>query len=161
MDTPTTKRADALNFLKSHNTGVLSTISAEGAARSRLVYYVPGEDFSIYFLTLVGTRKVEDIQSHPAAAFCVANDAIPQSVQIEGSVEDVSDVPVSDAIMHAIFEQLVSNAKYHAPLARFDLATVKFFRVVPTWIRWGDFTSGNHTDEVLSEIVPPKRLNSM
>ncbi len=151
-DTIHPKRADALAFLKSYNTGVLSTLSAEGSPRGRLVYYVCDEAFSIYFLTLVHTRKVEDMQKHPHVAFTVANEAVPLTVQIEGIVQEVSDVPVSDTIVHQIFKELVSNSTYHAPLARFDAATVKFFRIVPTWIRWGDFTSGNHTDEVLFEI---------
>lgn len=161
MDTQNIKKADALAFLKSYNTGVLSTLSPGGTPRSRTVYYVCGEDFSIYFLTLISTRKVEDVRHHAEVAFSVSNDAVPQSIEIEGVAKDVSDLPVSDATVHAIFEQLQSNAKYQAPLTHFDAAVVKLYRITPTWIRWGDFTSGKHTSEVLFELTQGQTEDSL
>lgn len=159
MTTPTTKSEDALAFLKSCPTGVLSTVSSEQTPRSRLVYYVCGTDFSIYFITLISTRKVGDIRRHPEVAFNVSSVAVPQFVEIEGIAEDVSDIPVSDSTIHAIFEQLKSNETYHAPLERFDAAAVKLFRITPTWVRWGDFTSGSHTNEVLFELAKTQKAD--
>jgi uncharacterized pyridoxamine 5'-phosphate oxidase family protein len=154
MNTETTSaHAAALSFIKSHETGVLSTLSMAGTPRARTLYYVSSEDFSIYFLTLINTRKAEDMRHHHEVAFTVSDTSVPQTLQIEGLVEDVSNIPVSDTIVHGIFERLKSNATYHAPLARFDAAEVKFFRITPTWIRWGDFTSGTHTDEILFDLT--------
>ncbi|KND49276.1 MAG: hypothetical protein AB203_02675 [Parcubacteria bacterium C7867-008] len=153
MDTSNTKKAAALSFLKSNNTGVLSTLSPDGTPRSRMVYYVCGEDFSIYFLTLISTRKVEDIKHRAEVAFSVSNENVPQAVEIEGIAKDVSDIPVSDETVQSVFRQLQSNTTYQAPLTHFDAAVVKLFRITPTWIRWGDFTSGKHTSDVLSELI--------
>lgn len=149
-----TKKADALAFLNAHNAGVLSTLSKAGTPSARLLYYVCDDAFNIYFLTLGNTRKVEDLTQHPHAAFTVAALDVPQTVQMEGIVDDISEKPVSDELVHRMFEQLKSNVEFHAPLMRFDSAQVKFFRLTPSWIRWGDFTQGQNSGEVFFEIAP-------
>ena len=52
-----------------------------------------------------------------------------------------------------LFRVVSSNAKYYMPLERFDPADVRYYKLTPEWIRFGDFTEGHHTDEVLKEIA--------
>jgi general stress protein 26 len=145
-------RPDAIEFLKTQKTGVLATLSPDGNPRARLVYYASDDAFAIYFITLANTRKAEDITKHSAAAFVVANENVPQTVQIEGKITDVTESAIVDPILVHLFENLKSNSVYFAPLTRFDPGDLRFFKLTPTWIRWGDFTSGIGTDELFSEI---------
>ena len=144
----------ALAFLASHTTGVLATISPSGHPRARTVYYVCDDSFSIYFTTLANTRKDDDIAANDRAAFVVSEEAVPQTLQLEGAVTNLTDSIAIDPALAKLAEVTMSNGTYFAPLTRFDPAKVLFYRLKPEWIRWGDFTHGVTSTEVLSEIYP-------
>lgn len=157
---PLEKRDDALTFLVGHVTGVLATHStgvAGGTPRARLVYYTCDDAFNVYFITLANTRKVEDLGKDPHAAFVVAEPEIPRTIQMEGIVTDLTESATIDPMLSDLMHTLMSNEHYGAPLARFDTSTLKFYRLSPTWVRWGDFTFGHGTDKVLSEIDPEEK----
>lgn len=151
---PTDPKHAALEFLASKRTGVLSTLSADDAPRARLVYYSHDEAFNIYFLTLANTRKADDLRHSKKVAFTVADEVEPRTVQIEGTAEDITNAPAEDAVIETLFHNLQMNAKYYAPLARFDRGDVRFFRIAPAFVRFGDFTEGHSTSEVLFTIEP-------
>lgn len=145
-------RAAALELLKSKKSGVLSTLSPSDEPRARLVYYSSDDRFNIYFLTFANTRKADDLRAHPKAAFTVFDESRPRTLQIEGDAADITNSPVDDAVIETLFDHLQMNAKYYAPIARFDRSDVRFYRLAPTWVRYGDFTEGRTTSDVLSEI---------
>lgn len=147
-----TTKEQALSFLASKKTGVLSTLSPIQEPRARLVYYSSDDDFNIYFLTLKDTRKVADLAAYPKAAFTIFDEDVPQTLQLEGDAADITNTPTSDEVIEKLFANLQMNAKYYAPLARFDRSDVVLYRFTPTWLRFGDFTEGHTTKEVLSEI---------
>ena len=150
-----TTHGKALDFLGQENIGVLATLSPEGSPRARFVYYTFDEQFNIYFLTYKNTRKVTDLEKHSSAAFTVANELVPESIQIEGTVSDVTDEPTSNETIHKLFERLKSNKEFGAPLTHFDTSTFRFYKLTPSWIRFGDFTtSATRTEDALEEIVP-------
>jgi uncharacterized pyridoxamine 5'-phosphate oxidase family protein len=148
------KRAQALAFLKAHKTGVLATLSASGRTRARTIYYACDNSFAVYFITLATTRKVEDLKAHERAAFVVSEEAVPQTIQLEGVVTDLSETATVDPVLAELTKVLLSNTVYGGPLTHFDSAELRFYRLVPDWIRWGDFTHGKTTEEVLSTIYP-------
>lgn len=150
--TTTDARARALAFLTSKKSGVLATLSDMDEPRARLLYYSADDEFNIYFLTLAHTRKIGDLRAHPRVAFTVFDEEVPQTLQIEGEATDITNSPVTNPIIETLFENLKMNDRYYAPLARFDRSDVRFFRITPSWVRWGDFTQGHTTDEVLFEI---------
>ncbi len=147
-------RADAIDFLNQENIGVLATISPDGHPRARFMYYAADDQFNVYLLTYKNTRKVADLEGHYLAAFTVANELVPKSIQIEGTVADVTDEPTSDGIIKKLFERMHSNQEFGAPLTHFDSSGLRFYKLSPTWVRFGDFTEGQKTDDVLKEIVP-------
>lgn len=152
-DTDSEKRSAALAFLKAHRTGVLATISPEGVPHARFVYYACDDSFAVSFLTLADTRKVADLTNNNRAAFTIAVEEVPQTLQMEGTVTDMteSDLMTPDGIDSALSElteKWLSNSTYRAPLTHFDQAVVKYYRLTPTWIRWEDFTAANTSDVV-------------
>ncbi len=148
------KRDEALSFLVGHTNGVLSTVSPEGRPRARLLYYACDDSFQIYFITLAHTRKVADLAQNPHAAFVVSETDAPRTLQLEGTITDLTDTATIDPTLADLVNVLMSNTKYGAPLTRFDSSTLKFYRLTPDWVRWGDFTFGRGTDAVLTEINP-------
>jgi uncharacterized pyridoxamine 5'-phosphate oxidase family protein len=148
------KRADALAFLKGNKTGVLATISPSGHPRARTIYYAADDSFSIYFVTLLSTRKPEDFKANERAAFVVSEEAMPRTIQMEGVITDLTETATIDPILVELTRVLMSNTKYFAPITRFDSSKVLFYRLKPDWIRWGDFTHGQGTEEVLSPVYP-------
>lgn len=146
------RKEAALAFLKEHSLGVLATVSAAGEPRARTVYYSADDTFDIFFLTLAGTRKTDDIASNPHAAFVVSAEEVPQTLQIEGIVSDLTDTAVIDPAVMSLARTLMARGSHFSPLTHFDTEKIRFYRLSPTWVRWGDFTAGESTDEVLSVI---------
>lgn len=147
------QRDEALSFLLNHEVGTLATVSKDGTPRARLVYYTCDDAFNIYFLTMKNTRKVADLESNAAAAFVVSEARVPRTIQIEGKVADVTDDHSLGALTTAFFRQLSSEERpYRIPLTRLDAGSFAFYRLTPTSVRWGDYASGERTEEVLVEI---------
>ncbi len=143
----------ALSFLEDRTVGTLATVSAEGLPRARTVYYVSNELFEIFFFTLAGTRKVEDINANHLAAFVVSDGNLPQTLQLEGVLTELPDSSVADPQMQQLFDVLTARGSDFAPLAHLDASRVLFYKLTPTWVRFGDFVRKNSTDEVLTEII--------
>ncbi len=150
----TEKRGVALQFLIDHEAGVLATISRAGESHARLIYYTCDDSFNVYFLTLKSTRKVSDLDSHPQAAFVVSEMERPRTIQIEGVVTDLTNTATIDPLLSDFVQRLMAHNEYGIPLSRFDESEIKFYRLSPDWVRWGDFTFGHGTDEVLTEVDP-------
>ncbi len=151
-------REEALAFLVHHESGVLSTVSKEGKPRSRQVYYTCDNAFNIYFLTLANTRKVADLAANPSAAFVVSELELPRTLQIEGSAANLTDTAALDPLLSSFIKTLMSHAQFGIPLERLDAAAVQFYRLTPDWVRWGDFTFGRGTDDVLTIINPTETV---
>lgn len=150
----TDARTPALTFLKSHSVGTLATISPEGMPRARTVHYAATDSFEIFFLTLSGTRKVEDIVGERRAAFVVSDEDAPQTLQIEGTIVEQPDLTIADPIVAALIQTLMARGDSFAPLTHLDTGNILCYKLTPTWIRWGDFTHGEGSHEVFSAITP-------
>lgn len=154
METNTDKREEALAFLKQHTTGVLSTVSKEGNPRSRLIYYTSDDTFSVYFITLANTRKAEDVRANGKASFVIFETDVPKTLQLEGQVTDLTETATNDPLLVSFVEMLMSHTKYGIPMEHFDTAKMIFYKVTPDWVRFGDFTIGEGTDVVFSDVTP-------
>ena len=148
------KRDEALSFLVDHPTGVLSTVTADGQPRARLIYYTCDDAFNVFFITLKSTRKVTDIAANNKAAFVVSETEIPRTLQMEGTIADLTDTATVDPLLADFVHTLMSHTKYGIPLSHFDASELHFYKLTPEWVRWGDFTFGKGTDQVLTTIDP-------
>jgi len=118
------------------------------------VYYTCDSEFKIYFMTLANTRKASDLATHARAAFVVSQTDMPRTIQLEGSVEDLTDTATNDPLLTDFVRSLMKHSTFGIPLERFDTAVLKLYRLSPSWVRWGDFTFGQGTDQVLTQIDP-------
>ena len=148
------KRDEALSFLVNHDAGVLATVSRDGQPGARMVYYTCDDSFNVYFLTLKNTRKVADLAANGRAAFVVAEMDAPKTIQIEGDVADLTETATLDPLLSDFVHRLTSHEPYGIPLSHLDASEIRFYKMTPTWVRWGDFTFGRGTDNVLTKIEP-------
>ena len=146
-------RAKALAFIKKNFIGTIATVSAAGAPQASMVYYACDDRFVIYFSTLTSTRKYAAIQAHPVAAFTISTLDVPQTLQLEGAVSLVTEEEQMEQGIAQLIEPLMSNKNYQWPVAKLSRAEVVLLRIVPTWVRWGDFANFEQgTERVFTEI---------
>lgn len=152
--TDTTKKDEVLAFLKAHSLATLATISAEGYARARLIYYASDDAFNVYFLSLANTRKVSDIRANPKAAMVISDSDKQHTLEIEGVFEEMTDTATFGPIITQLSKNLFPDDGPEAPLTHMDKSVPVFFKLIPSWIRWSNFTQGRGNAEVFTEIVP-------
>lgn len=147
-------KTQAHSFLAHNTFGSLATVSKEGTPRVRSLYYATDDTFAVYFVTLTGTRKVEDLAHNTSAAFVVSDENTPATLQIEGSVENITDTAVLNETVHNILATLMKKGEHFAPVTHMDTARVEFYKLTPTWVRFGNFVIGEGNSEVFSDVLP-------
>lgn len=149
----TDKKHQALSFLHGHRTGVVASVTKDGKPHAATIYYYVADDFSIYFLTKVSTKKYQIHKETQRVAFVVSDEQIPQTVQIEGTIEEVSPENQDMKILANLTEIITMNATYPAPLTKLGNSGVVLMKIVPTWLRFADFAFGHHeSDTVFFEV---------
>lgn len=142
----------ARSFLKDHAVGVLATLSPESTPRARTVYYAADDSFGVYFCTLSETRKVDDIARNAHAAFVVSAEETPQTIQIEGTIADLTETATISDVVRKLLQKFMERGAHFAPLAHLDPGTVRFYKLTPTWVRFADFTDGIGADKAYTDI---------
>ena len=146
-------RIDALAFLKHHRVGTVATVSANREPHASTVFYVADDDFSIYFLTLINTRKYEALSAHPQVAFTISVEDVPQTLQIEGMAVNISLDDDAAAKKEELFAVLNSNPWSYAPVTKLDPAESAIIWIRPRWIRWADYAFAPYgTDHVFKQL---------
>jgi general stress protein 26 len=132
-------RADALAFLKRHKVGVLATSAGDYQVHASMVYYVANDNFNIFIITSMDSRKFKALQAHPQVAFTIATPDVPQTLQIEGMAMDISLDEEASMKKDELFKVLNSNPWFYTPIAKLDPADSVIVWIRPTWIRWADY----------------------
>jgi len=146
------KRDEALSFLVNHDVGVLATVSEDNNPHVRTIYYASDDSFNVYFMTLLNTRKISDITTNGKGAFVVSEHDTPRTLQLEGTITDLTDTATNDSLLTDFVHRLMSHTKYGIPLEHLAASEIRFYKLAPTWVRWGDFTVKENPDEVFTEI---------
>lgn len=141
-------------FLLKQTLGVIATKAPNGDAHARTIHYAANDAFEVFFVTLTGTRKVEDINADRQAAFVVSDPDVPCTLQIEGTISEQADTAIIDPMVTKLMDTLMEKGDMFAPLTRLDADNILFYKLTPTWIRYGDFSKSGGTDSVFSVITP-------
>ncbi len=132
-------RADALAFLKHNKVGVLATSAGDYQIHASMVYYTANDNFNIFIITSVDSRKFKALQAHPQVAFTVATPDVPQTLQIEGMAMDISLDEEAAKKKDELFTVLNSNPWFYPPSSKLDPTESAIVWIRPTWIRWADY----------------------
>ncbi|HSX07392.1 MAG TPA: pyridoxamine 5'-phosphate oxidase family protein [Candidatus Saccharimonadales bacterium] len=135
--------SEALDFLRTRDIGVLSTVDRSGGVHGAAVYYAI-EDGALYMITKGGTQKAHDTLAHHQVAFTVFDAQTAQTVQLQGVAEIVADQERKDRI----FAQIVTPHPYASgtqlpPVAALHEGAYIIFAVRPTNIRFTDYAKRN------------------
>ena len=131
---------EALQFLTSHEIGVLSSVERTGLISGSVVYYTVRGN-GIYFMTKVGTRKADNILGNQHIAFTVFDETKLQTAQLHGVVELETDETVKKEVTEAIIRlRNYESGKRLPPIMKMggkdEFVT---FRITPTKYSYIDF----------------------
>jgi general stress protein 26 len=147
-------RTDALAFLKRNKTGILATVSKEWVPHASAVYYTADDDFNVYFLTLMSSRKYAALNAHPEVAFTIMREDVPQILQMEGTAMDISFAEEAKGKKEELFEVLNRNPFFYPPVAKLDPSESVIIWFKPKWIRWADYAfAESGSEHVFKKIV--------
>ncbi|MDO8548340.1 MAG: pyridoxamine 5'-phosphate oxidase family protein [bacterium] len=155
-DDPNKARQDALAFLKRHKAGVLATTASEYKVHASMVYYTADDDFNIYILTQIHSRKFKALQAHPQVAFTISTPDIPQTLQIEGMAMDISLDEDAAKKKEELCSVLNDNPWFYGPITKLDPAESVVVWIRPTWIRWADYAFAESGSEHVFKEIPVK-----
>lgn len=142
----------AQQFLDSRHIGTLATIAVDGSPRARTLYYAPGDTLSLYFLTLAKSAKVAELAANPNVSFLIADETLPAMLEVQGTVEDLSETATDDEHTKSLLATLMERGERFAPVTRMDASAIRIYKLTPRHARFGDFSAGQGTDQVLHDI---------
>lgn len=153
MEQDRSARSDALAFLTRNRTAVLATAGHNNLPHASAIHYIADEDFNIYFLTLPSSRKYKALSAHPQVALTILREDVPQTIQIEGMAQDISQSSDMQEKKDKIMEALSANPFFFPPISKLDPEKPVVIWIQPKWIRWADYAFAQYgTDRVFKEI---------
>jgi len=131
---------ETTDFLKKHDTAVLSTIDRAGNISGATVYYFMEGSFA-YILTKEGTRKSRNMMGNQQIALTIYDSNTLQTAQIQGKAE----VETDPTIKEFIFQQIVKPRHYESgehmpPVTSLRNGAFIVFRITPTEFSFSDFS---------------------
>lgn len=128
-----------LEFLRTHDTAVLSTIERTGNVTGAVVFYIFNYGY-IYILTKDGTRKARNMVANSQVALTIYDAKQLQTAQIQGFAE----VELDPAIRQSIYERIAkpyNKADQKAPpVTKIQNGSFIVFRITPENFSFSDFS---------------------
>ena len=118
---------------------MVSSISEEGKPRSAAINYVIDDDFNLFFLTKVTSKKNINIQYSNNVALTVFEEGyLPVSAQVEGIAEVIDEaerkIEIQKALMDRLWEgpylpPILKQPGWGTALVKVAIKKVKWFRL--------------------------------
>ena len=140
----------ALEFLRGQNIMVVSTVSDSGEPQAATVYYVADENFNIYFMTSLKSRKCENLHSNSKIAFVMGTGPEVITVQGGGEVEKLDEHEAN--IFYALIEKIALKSPWQFPLILIAKEGFCTFRIRPKWMVWLNFQKDRYPDIASKEF---------
>ncbi len=147
-------KEDFYNLLSSHNVAVISIISPENTPYGACLYYIIDHNLNFFFLTKFNTKKAEYLHKNNNIAVTIVDPIAHITFQALGAAVTVDDPEMHVYVMKRISE-LVSKDKGPAqtPSSKLPTDGAFVFKVIPTWLRYGDFTKTD-PEEIFTQVIP-------
>lgn len=121
-----------LRFLRAHKLAVQASVSPDGTPQAAIVGFAVSDHLEIVFDTLESTRKYRNLQANSRIALVIGWDE-----EITAQIEGVADFPTG-AELERIRECYFSV--YPDGRERLRWPGIAHVRVLPSWVRYSDFT---------------------
>lgn len=120
-------------FLVKTPLATLSTLDpAQTTPQSALVAFTQNEKLELYFMTFVDSRKYANLQQQHAVSFVIGFEYT--TVQYEGVASELLGCQTKEALLAFALKDTPCSAEF------LDNPRARFFKVVPTWVRYSDYT---------------------
>ena len=124
------------DFLVEHPVGVLASVNPDGHPHAAVIYHVVDDDFSVYFLTKVRTRKHANLTAHKQVMLTVFDASSQAVAQISGSAEELTDsYDVNEIAGRVLAACLRQGRRGLPPIAKLKAGPYTAFRIVPEQIK--------------------------
>jgi hypothetical protein len=127
-------RTDLVAFMQGQIYAVQATTSRGGGPQAAVVGIVVTDDLCIFFDTLAGTRKAQNLRRHPRIAFVIGGltPGEERTVQYEGVADEPKGSDL-ESLKHLYF------ARFPDGREREHWPGITYVRVRPAWIRYSDY----------------------
>jgi general stress protein 26 len=124
------------DFLQSQRIGVLSTVTPNGDPHGAVVYYVLGDDFTIWFLTKKGTRKSDNLLHNNHLMLTVCDFASQTTAQILGTAVEHPETAAINEISGQVFMRMMEEGNGQLPpIMKLQAGAFTTFAIKPVQIR--------------------------
>lgn len=144
---------EILNFINSHRTLTLATVSPERRPRAADLFYV-NDGIELYFLSKPEAGHCVNIAENPLVAATIHGESREwqqiKGVQIEGSAFEVAETGRKARVMALYIKKFPFVQSFFAAprLARL-MAEIKIYRIIPETICYIDNSSGYFNRQIL------------
>ena len=123
-----TKKETIRNLINQSKLAVLSTVTPENTAESAVIEISTRDNFELIFDTLPTFRKYSNLRNNQDVSVVIGWE--PATIQYEGIAVELGGKELEE------YKQVHFNKFPEA--VKFEKLGVKFFKIVPKWIRYTD-----------------------
>lgn len=152
---PSVENPRLSSFLVSTPVGTLATVDESGQPMAAVIYFMVDPSFNFYFVSKEKTRKVQNMRKHPEVALAVYDAALQTTVQVTGSVVEVTDVSRFDTVYKGIVEAAkATGSSPLPPISKIPAGMYCLFRLEPDSIRMAEFTKPEQgsPDDIFQQV---------
>ncbi len=143
MEDNNTEKKEALqkavrDFLNAHRKAIFAIIDTHGLPTTSLMLYAIDDDLNVYFGTRRSFGKYADIRQSPVLSLSVVEESIDplKVVDIRGTAVEIPDEECGKTCS---FFKTKNPSKYYVE----DAEDFVMFKVVPSFVRYADASSGS------------------
>lgn len=130
-----------VSFLRSHPSGVLSTVSKDSKPWGSTIYFAVDDDLTIYFTTRVKTQKAKNIHDNQNVSLTVTNPGSQQTVQIGGKAIPVPAHDIPEVVMKKIANiKHEKDINWTPPITKIDSGDYTVLKIEPNFVQFADFS---------------------
>jgi general stress protein 26 len=112
---------------------VISTIDeSQNSSASALIAFAQNDDLELYFMTFVDSRKYVNLQNNQSVSLVIGFDYT--TVQYEGIACALRETAIKEALYAFSLKETPCSSDF------LDDPRARFFKIVPKWIRYSDYT---------------------
>ncbi len=133
-------RKAVADFLAAHRKAVLATVGDDEHPTTSLMLYAADDQFNVYFGTRKSFAKYRIFERHPYASLSVVEESVDplRTVEIRGKI---AFIPEAETAERLLWFTSKNPSEYYVKGA----PDFVMFKVVPSFIRWLDASSGELT----------------
>lgn len=137
-------RYEALKFLKNHATMVLASISENLDPEAATLYFVSDDDFNLYFMTSLESKKCQNLRINGKVAFVIGSG--PEVITLQGG-GTAKELPRREAeTFYELIKQTALASANQWPLLQLAKEGYATFKITPSWLTYLNFEKEKYPD---------------